>query len=38
MIFAKCGVVSGGWCTNRVCGSPGCGLWKSIMRGWEMFA
>jgi hypothetical protein len=36
-VVAKYGVEGGGWITKPSRDRHGCGLWKSIMRGWDDF-
>jgi hypothetical protein len=38
MEVCACWEVWGEWCTKRVLGSHGCGLWMSIIMGWDAFA
>jgi hypothetical protein len=38
VLAAKYGVDWGGWCTKRLRDTHGCGLWKSISRGWDKFS
>jgi hypothetical protein len=28
----------GGWCSRKLVGAYGVGIWKNIMRGWEKFS
>lgn len=37
VIAGKCGVLEGGWRTEKVTMLYGCGLWRNILKGWEKF-
>ena len=37
VIVAKYGLEGGGWSSIKPKGSHGCGLWKGIMLGWDLF-
>ena len=37
VIASKYGEASGGWCTRVVRGTYGCGMWKNIRKGAEIF-